>query len=138
MSESLAIGLKLDGKSIAFKADSTDLVDPTAAAETLAPITDYLSRTTDCIVLLGETATDGTQEECVNFSLRRAEAIKQLILEGTTISDSQILVVGLGYQHEFHLSDLNADGSLNEDIAPQNRAVLIFSSEADAVSDYVT
>lgn len=34
-------------------------------------------------------------------------------------------MIGLGYDHEFHVEDLNADGSLNEKNAPENRAVLV-------------
>ena len=41
-------------------------------------------------------------------------------------------MIGLGYDHEFHVEDLNADGSLNEKNAPENRAVLVIGTSTEA------
>lgn len=65
-------------------------------------------------------------------SLRRAEAVRQLMIDMGT-SETQIKhVIGLGYDHEFHVEDLNADGSLNEKNAPENRAVLVIGTSTEA------
>ena len=61
-----------------------------------------------------------------------AEAVRQLMIDMGT-SETQIKhVIGLGYDHEFHVEDLNADGSLNEKNAPENRAVLVIGTSTEA------
>lgn len=74
----------------------------------------------------------GSRRPAVPGSLRRAEAVRQLMIDMGT-SETQIKhVIGLGYDHEFHVEDLNADGSLNEKNAPENRAVLVIGTSTEA------
>ena len=116
-----------------FNGDEATFVDRDDAVSELSPIVDYLLEHPDyTVILAGTTATAGTNEQCKELSLRRAEAVRQLMIDMGT-SETQIKhVIGLGYDHEFHVEDLNADGSLNEKNAPENRAVLVIGTSTGA------
>lgn len=116
-----------------FNGDEATFVDRDEAVAELAPVVDYLLEHPDyTVILAGTTATAGTNEHCKKLSLDRAEAVRQLMV-GMGAPENQIVrVVGLGYEHEFHINDLNADGSLNEDNAPENRAVLVVGTATEA------
>ena len=116
-----------------FNGDEATFVDRDDAVSELSPIVDYLLEHPDyTVILAGTTATAGTNEQCKELSLRRAEAVRQLMIDMGT-SETQIKhVIGLGYDHEFHVEDLNADGSLNEKNAPENRAVLVIGTSTEA------
>ena len=88
------------------------------------------------LLIAGTTATVGTNESCVALSQARAEAVKSLLVS-LGVSEDRIETVGLGYDHEYHLDDLNSDGTLNDNAA-SNRAVILFdvnSTEARALFD---
>ena len=116
-----------------FNGDEATFVDRDDAVSELSPIVDYLLEHPDyTVILAGTTATAGTNEQCKELSLRREEAVRQLMIDMGT-SETQIKhVIGLGYDHEFHVEDLNADGSLNEKNAPENRAVLVIGTSTEA------
>ena len=53
------------------------------------------------------------------------------------VNENQLICVGLGYEHEFHIDDIKADGSLDEQIAPENRAVIFIFSNSDIGRTYI-
>ena len=125
--------------SVEFKPDSFELVDKETAVELMTPLADYLKSNQDIKVeLLGTTATDltSTNESCVRFSKGRAEAIKSILTDDMGVNSDQLITVGLGYENEFHIDDLNADGSLNEAVAPKNRCVIFIDAMSDIGKKY--
>lgn len=81
-----------------FNGDEATFVDRDDAVSELSPIVDYLLEHPDyTVILAGTTATAGTNEQCKELSLRRAEAVRQLMIDMGT-SETQIKhVIGLGY-----------------------------------------
>ena len=73
--ESLELGLKLDEtSSVQFKPDSLELTNKEKAIEVIKPLADYLkSNPNKQILLMGTTASVGSNDSCVKFSLGRAE-----------------------------------------------------------------
>ena len=73
-----------------FNGDEATFVDRDDAVSELSPIVDYLLEHPDyTVILAGTTATAGTNEQCKELSLRRAEAVRQLMIDMGT-SEPQI------------------------------------------------
>lgn len=116
-----------------FVGDQAVLIDEEETKSDLAPVVDYLlEHPSYSIILAGTTATAGTDDACKRLGLERAETIRELMIS-MGVPQGQILrTIGLGYEHEFHVDDLNPDGSLNEHNAPENRAVLVVGAATEA------
>lgn len=127
----------LDEEKILFMPDSAELADPATATETLRPIADYLSKNPDIDILLaGTTATAGTDENCKRLSFTRAATIEHLLADMGVPNGQISAVIGLGYDHEFHVPDIGADGKLNGN-AGANRSVILFDASSDAAQKLI-
>lgn len=115
--------ISFSDESIAFKPDSTELADEASAKLALTYVIDYMNDNPDFNVLIaGTTTSAGEADSCKDFSERRGETVKNLLMkEG--INEERIHVIGLGYSSEFYISDRNEDGTLDESVAPSNRTV---------------
>lgn len=135
--DALEVGLKLDESSVQFKADSFELADKEKAVKIMTPLADYLKANPEKrIILLGTTATIGTQQSCIKFSLGRAETLKTILTNDMGVEASQLLTNGLGYENDFHIDDLNEDGSLDETVAPKNRSVIFVDADSSIGKTY--
>ena len=135
--EALAVGMKFDEVSAQFQPDSYEITDKAAVISTMTPLANYLKNNTDKrVLLLGTTATVGTNESCVAFSLKRSEALKSVLVNNMNVESSQLITVGLGYENEFHIDDLNEEGSLNENAA-KNRSVIFIDADSDIGKTYI-
>jgi len=137
LDDALKEGVKLDESSVQFKPDSYELIDKTAAATIMKPLADYLNKNSEKkVVLLGTTATSGQNKSCVEFSFGRAQTLKNMMVTDLGVDESQLITVGLGYENDFHIDDLNEDGSLNENAA-KNRSVIFVDAESDIGKKYI-
>jgi outer membrane protein OmpA-like peptidoglycan-associated protein len=135
--ESLTAGISFNGDNIQFVADSYELLDYEATTEVLEPVIKYMQSNPEAeLVVIGTTATVGTQASAVTFSEGRAETIATL-LNGNGVPLDNITTIGLGYENKFHIDDLEEDGTLNPSNAQKNRAVLIFSKDSSQIAEYV-
>ena len=127
--------LILDEKKILFLPDCAAFADGDAAAATLAPVADYMAAHPDFRLLIaGTTATAGSNEDCRALSRARAQAVEELLLS-MGVDENQIAgTAGLGYDHKYHIPDLNADGSQNSN-APANRSVILFDADSAAAAE---
>lgn len=130
--DALKEGIKLEETSVKFHPGSSELIDRDTAIELMTPLADYMINNPERkIVLIGTTASYGTNDSCVGLSMERAETIKSILVNDMNVNSDQLISVGLGYENTFHIDDLNPDGTLNESVAPKNRCVIF----ADAYSD---
>lgn len=119
--------VSLSQEQICFVGDSARYVDPAAAKEVLEPIAEILIANEDLTVLLcGCVAGDGTTDYGRDLSLRRAEAVKQTLIE-LSVPKDQLLVVGLGTNNPWHIKGVGYDGEL----AAQNRRVVLLNAESE-------
>lgn len=123
-------------KKILFLPDTATFADYDAAADTLGPIAEYMALYPDFRLLLaGTTATAGSNESCKQLSLMRADAVKNLLLD-MGVDENQITrTIGLGYDHKYHIPDIDSNGQQNTNAA-ENRSVILFdanSKEAGAL-----
>lgn len=135
VSTALDEGVKIDETRLNFEPESSVIANKEAAIKLLKPTADCLINTSQKVIVLGTTATVLTSEDkCVGFSLERANAVKSLLVE-MGVDESQINCKGLGYDNEFHITDLDSKGNLNEN-APKNRAVLIYGANSEIGKKY--
>ena len=119
-------------KELYFHPGSAQLRDPASAKQVLSPIVQYMAEHPDfCLLLAGTTAQAGSQEECVELSLRRAETVRTLLLEsGVSAAQLHDEALGLGWDHSYHIPD-RKDGQLDEEIAPLNRSVILQDASSE-------
>lgn len=120
--------IRLDEGVLEFYGDQAIIkTDPDKVRESLFPVVNYLVQNPESrILLLGGTARPkgATMKYCIDLSERRCKTIRDILVEYGA-SFSQIVCKGMGYKSPFYQNDQNPDGSLNENIASKNRAVVI-------------
>jgi len=128
-----------ENSSVKFIPDSATFIDSNAAMTELEPIAEYLKSNPEITVLvIGTTATSGSEEYKTDLSYRRANACKDALINlGVNTSNIQILGIGSS-SCSLHANDLNADGSLNEKIAPLNRAVYIVNVSSSTAAEVLS
>ncbi len=129
---------ELNETQIMFKPESADFVDPTAAETALKPVADIiLAHPNNKILLAGTTATDGDQANRVKLSERRADAVKQMLVDKFNVPESQLLVKGLGYADDPFERGVDRNpagdpkGTWIDSEAPRNRRVIVMDAESD-------
>ena len=129
--------------------DSKHFLNPAKAEADLRNLAEVINAPENAdtdLVLIGMIATVKDSEDGgVSFSKERAETIKQKLVE-FGVDASRLTTVGAGFNDSLrvnvgtedapewqplHQYDLKPDGSLDEDIAPQNRAVYIVTTDSD-------
>lgn len=119
--------VSLPQDQICFIGDSACYVDPAAAKEVLEPIAEILIANKDSTVLLcGCIAGDGTTDYGRELSLRRAETVKQTLME-LSVPEEQLLALGLGTENPWQIKGVGYDGEL----AAQNRRVVLLNAESE-------
>ena len=131
--EAITGPLKIDSTQISFEPDSYELSDKAAAMSFLKPYVDSINASNDIIFICGTTATAGSNSSCVEFSLKRAQTIVDLLCE-MGVDSTRLKAKGLGYENSFHILDTNEDGSLIEEAAQRNRLVIIIPSSCNDAS----
>lgn len=116
--------------TVKFVGDRAEFFDPSSAEKALKPIGEYLKVNPDKRILIaGTTAKVGTGDG-KELSFMRAQTVMNVLLE-SGVSSSQIECIGLGCADNcFRVEDHNADGSLNEEMAAQNRAIYIVLADS--------
>ena len=119
-------------ETIKFVGDKAIYIDENAAKDALEPIGKFLvSNPTKTILIVGTTASTGTESSCLTLSKNRAETCKKTLIE-MGVSPNQIETLGLGRKTCFiRVDDTDSTGALIDKLAQQNRAVFIFDSDSD-------
>ena len=126
--------------SVKFQPNTAELIDEELAVKDLESVVNYLKKSPDCkIYIAGMTATYGDSESCKNLSLERANAVKNIILHADAgISESQMTVLGLGYEdNSLRVPDI-VGGELVEEQAKKNRVVYVLGENADGVEELLS
>ena len=119
---------EINETQVQFVINQAVFIDEDQAKEVLKPVAEAILEHPDhSILIAGTTATDMTQEQCVDLSLRRAEAVKRLLTDTYHVPESQLQIVGLGYEKDpFERGkDRDADGNFVESEGKKNRRVVI-------------
>ena len=122
------VPFEINETQIQFVANEATFIDEATAKEVLKPVAEAILANPDNAVLIsGTTATYGNQKSCVKLSNRRAEAVKNLLVNTYKVPDSQLQTVGLGYEADpFERgADVNSNGDFVESEGKKNRRVVI-------------
>ena len=138
--ETIITELNFPEEKFEFLGDSDEFVDPAQANENAKAIIEELNKyetSMQEIVLIGCTATVGDEEKSLDLSRRRAEAIRQLLIDNG-IKTNEITCYGAGYSvPELFAEDVRQDtdenGKLIEDKAKQHRVVFGVSPNSEKV-----
>lgn len=115
-------------ESVTFKADSTELKNVKKAENSLAKIIDYLKEDSSRkILLVGTTSSAGEKKSLQEFSLKRCQTIKKLLVK-QDVKSSQIICCGAGYGSSLTVKDRDASGNLVEKLAEKNRNVYLYTN----------
>lgn len=116
--------------TIKFVGDKAEFYDPSSAEKALEPVAEYLKANPDKKILIaGTTAKVGTGDG-KELSFQRTQTVMNaLIAKG--VSSTQIECLGLGCTDNcFRVEDHHADGTINEEMAAQNRAIYIVLADS--------
>ena len=82
-------------------------------------------------MIAGTTATYGDQASSVDLSEKRAEAVKELLINTYDVPESQLKSIGLGYEQDPFTrgKDIDGTGNFVESEAKKNRRVVILDAE---------
>lgn len=114
--------------SIEFRSFTTEIVtDPEEVRSTLQPFADYLRSGSNHILLAGMTDHYGNAENCLKFSLKRADAIKKVFVDDFNIDPAQIITCGLGYtDHPWRFRNENGN-----ELHSANRSTIIIDADTE-------
>ncbi len=114
-----------DDGSVGFQPDTAEFRDRNAARGVLTPFAQFLTGSPNArLALTGTSARAGTQEGQNDLSTRRAEAVKQLLVELGAPAD-RITTRGVGSQFPGYVNDVGPDGRQLPGPASQNRTVIV-------------
>lgn len=130
--------VKLDQSKISFVSDKADFVNETDAYSSLEPIAEVLKNNIALsVVIVGSTATDGTEEGCKRLSQMRADKVKKTLVEEFKVNDNQIKTYGAGQSPTvFRVTDI-INGSLVESEAAKNRTVYIINADSPTANEFM-
>lgn len=126
---------KWDGdSSLQFQGDKAEFTDGEAALAELSPVADYLKANPDeKIYIFGMTATMTGGGPNIELAEARANACRTVLLEQGA-GEGQITVVGLGQlDNPLRVYDVDENGKQIQELAQQNRAVVIVKAESELV-----
>lgn len=110
--------------TVGFRDDSARLRDESAALTDLKPLARQIRTGGHRVLLIGTTATAGTDQGRRRLSEQRAEAVKRLLVDlGVPAAD--ISTRGVGTHYRAHVPDLDGQGNLVPRLAVRNRAVFV-------------
>jgi outer membrane protein OmpA-like peptidoglycan-associated protein len=110
--------------SVGFEDNSDKLRDPALARRVLKKLAAAIIRDQHHVLLVGTTATAGTEQGRRELSLKRAEAVKRLLVS-LGVPASRITARGVGTHYPAHVKDIDEQGNLIPERAIQNRAVFL-------------
>lgn len=125
--------VSFDEETIAFLADTDELVDREAAKTALEGVASYMNKHPEFrAMLVGTTARFGDLESCISLSEKRAQVVKGLLVENG-VDPVRLETVGAGYDNPFYKND-QKDGMMDENVAAQNRAVVLIDASGSVAA----
>ena len=131
---------QLDQTQVAFVGDTARFQDEKAASQAILEVASVLEEHPSLEVYVVGTTASGDEAVCRELSRQRALAVCQ-VLQDQGVEESRLTPLGLGFSDPWHVEDRDANGTLVEDLARQNRKVLILdrnSTEAGQLASWAS
>lgn len=123
---------EINETQVQFVPDTDEFIDRAKAEEVLKPVAEAILAAPDhSVMIAGTTATYGDQASSVDLSEKRAEAVKELLINTYDVPESQLKSIGLGYEQDPFTrgKDIDGNGNFVESEAKKNRRVVILDAE---------
>ena len=128
------IPFELNETQVRFVGDEANFIDENEARAALAPVAEIiLAHPGHPILIAGTTATVGKQEECLELSQQRADAVKNMLVQEFGVPADQLITIGLGYAADPFVRgwDVDANGNQVETEAAKNRRVVVLDADSE-------
>lgn len=120
----------IDDSKLNFVGDKALFIDEDKADEVLLEVAKVLNEYPDnSVYVIGTTAT-GNKEFCKGLSEARAQAVVNK-LHDFGINEDRMIPMGLGFEDPWHEFDLDSNGNQIENIAKNNRKVIILDTKSE-------
>jgi outer membrane protein OmpA-like peptidoglycan-associated protein len=110
--------------TVGFQDDSARLRDEATALADLKPLARQIRDAGHQVLLVGTTASAGTEQGRRRLSEQRAEAVKRLLVD-LGVPAGKVRTRGAGTHYAAHVQDLDRHGNLVPRLAVRNRAVFV-------------
>ena len=131
----LAQPFELNETQVNFVANEAVYLYPEQAKAALQPLAELiLSRPDRKVLLAGTTAkVKGDQASSAVLSEKRAQAVKDTLVKDFGVPESQLIVVGLGFEKDPFVrgQEWDSNGNFVETEAAKNRRVVVLDADSD-------
>ena len=118
--------------TVKFVGNKAEFFDPSSAEKALEPVAKYLKANPDKKILIAGTTAKVGAGDGKELSFQRTQTVMKVLL-AKEVAASQIECIALGSTDNFlRVEDHNADGTLNEEMAAQNRAIYIVLADSSS------
>jgi len=121
-------------KQIQFLGDTAKYAAPKRVNEELKPVAAYMMANPNFTGLLVGTTASGRKDFCLRLSRSRADAVQNTLVS-LGVSANQLVTCGLGFDDPWHIPDTDRRGRLVENLASQNRKVLLMAADSESAKD---
>lgn len=122
--------------TISFNGNENTFEDESLAIETLQSIAELMFDNDELELLVVGTTASGRVDFCNELSTARAVQVVQTLVS-LGVDESRLIAIGLGFEDEWHIDDLNSDGTLNAN-AYFNRKVVILNAETEQAQNIIS
>lgn len=130
--------IKLKDDTCKFIGDKAELIDADAAKEAIKPFAEYLKNDPKAQVIIAGTTAKVGNGDGVQLSYERTQTVKKMLLD-LGVNNNQIECIGLGCTDNcLRVEDHNADGSLNEEMAAENRAIYLILANSETAKNILS
>ncbi len=120
----------LTSEELNFVGDKAEFIDSNLATAVLKGTAEQMLQLPDNKVYIVGTTATGDKNFCDELSLRRAYAVRD-VLVSLGVPESQMIPMGLGCSDHWHVPDIDGSGRQIEEEARKNRKVMIFDVNSD-------
>ena len=122
-------------EKVHFVGDKAIYVNESAAEAAIKPTAEYLIEQPGFTVLLvGATAGNSSNAFTYQLSRERANKVKETLVKFGVPAD-RIITLGLAASDPWHIHDVDSRGNLIEDIARNNRKVVLLDARSDLAKE---
>ncbi len=129
-------------KEVSFNSGKATFKYPKAAESYLKDCAENIMHSPNhSFYVVGSTASADTNEKCMNLSIKRAQAVKNVLCR-FGVPSSELIIYGIGREtlsgsYNWRVNDLDKKGKLIENKAQKNRKVMIIDASSDMGKDFL-
>lgn len=125
---------KVSEERLGFKRNSSEFVSKKKAMNTLKPLANDMLSTNENFLLVGTTADPNREGGSIPLSEERAKKVKECLVD-LGVPENRLQILGWGAKPPLYNENEWESGGFNENIAKENRSVLIMSLDSEKAQE---